>query len=688
MYASKTIPAALILAAALAPARADEGMWTYNNFPGDQVEKAYGFKPDQRWLDHLRLSSLRLARGCSGAFVSAQGLVQTNHHCARSCIQQLSSATNDLSAKGFYAREQKDELKCPDVEVNQLVDIGDITERINKATAGKNGQAFSDAMKAEQATIARECSGNDDSIRCDVVELYHGGIYNLYKYRRYQDVRLVFAPEEAIAFFGGDPDNFEFPRYDLDVSYLRVYRGDAPLDSSANYLRYAATDVKPGDLTFTSGHPGSTHRLDTVASLEFRRDVTLPRGLFLQSELRGILTEFSTKGPEQARIARDRLFGVENGLKANKGQFATLVDPTLIRTRAASEQDLRAKVDADPVLREQYRTVWDNIRGTLDRYRNMRDRYTFTEGGSGLRSQLFGHALSLVRYAAEAGKPDEQRLQEYTNANFPITRQSILSTAPIYPEMEKLMLTFSLTKLREVLGPDDPFVKKVLGKKSPAQLAADLIDGTGLINVEQRKSLLEGGQAAIAASNDPMIALARAIDPDMRAMRKDYDENIDAPLTKYSSQIAQAMFKIYGTSTYPDATFTLRVSYGKVAGFQQDGKTIEPITTMGGAFERATGVDPFKLPDSWIAARSQLNPQQPFNFVTTNDIIGGNSGSPMVNKAGEVVGLIFDGNRQSLGGDFGYDGATNRAVAVNVGALREALSKIYRAERIVDELKK
>src|SRR5262245_28944250 len=688
MHLSRTLPIALILAAALAPAGADEGMWTYNNFPAERVERAYGFKPDQRWLDHVRLSSLRLARGCSAAFVSPQGLVQTNHHCARACIQQLSTPQRNLSATGFYARELKDELKCPDVEVNQLTDISDVTERINKATAGKDGAAFAEALKAEQAAIARECSGGDDNIRCDVVTLYHGGIYNLYKYRRYQDVRLVFAPEEAIAFFGGDPDNFEFPRYDFDVSYMCVYRDGIPLDSRANYLRYATIDAKAGDVTFTSGHPGTTHRLDTAASLEFRRDVTLPRTLFQLSELRGILTEFSTKGPEQARIAVNSLFGVENRLKASKGQFAALVDPAIIRSRAAAEQALRAKVEADPALRAEYGAVWDNIRTALDHFRLIRERYVFVEDGGGFRSQLFGHAKNLVRYAAESGKPDEARLREFTNANFPAVRQSLLSTAPIYPELEKLTLTFSLTKLREALGPDDPIVKKVLSRKSPAQLATELVDGSELANVDLRKRLLDGGAPAIAASNDPMIVLARAIDPDARAVRKDNDDNVDAPLAKASGQIATLMFKLYGTSTYPDATFTLRISYGAVAGYQQEGKTIEPISMIGGAFERATGEEPFKLPGSWLAAQSRLNPRQPFNMVTSNDIIGGNSGSPLINKAGEMIGLIFDGNRQSLGGDFGFDPTANRAISVNVGALREALSKVYGADRIVDELSK
>ena len=676
----------LILSSASTPAGADEGMWTFNDFPADKVEKAYGFRPDQAWLDHVRLSSVRLARGCSASFVSPNALVQTNHHCAEGCIQNLSSATEDLVAAGFYAKRIEDERKCPNVEVNQLTAITDVTSRVKEAIAGKDGRELADAKKAIEATIARECSGGNADVRCDVVELYHGGIYNLYRYRRYQDVRLVFAPEMAIAFFGGDPDNFEFPRYDLDVSYFRVYADGRPLDTAANFLRYAKTDVRPGDLTFTSGHPGRTDRLDTVAELEFQRDVSLPRALFEDSELRGLLTEFSAIGPEQERIARGNLFGVENTLKALKGRFESLVDPAIIKARAASEAELRRKVEADAQLREVAGPAWDNIRDALADYRNFRDRYLFTEGGQAFRSRLFGFAKTLVRYAAENTKPDEQRLPEFTNANFPITRQILVEQSPVYPELEKLTLTFSLTKLREVLGPDDPFVRKVLGKKSPAALAAELIDGSGLAEAKLRRTLLDGGEAGIAASTDPMIVLARELDPEMRAMRKQYEDGVGARLTKSSAQIADAMFKLYGTSTYPDATFTLRLSYGSVKGYPQNGREIYPITTMGGAFERATGAPPFRLPDTWTAARGAINPNQPFNIATTNDIIGGNSGSPVINKAGEVVGLIFDGNIQSLGGDFGYDPKENRAVAVAVGALREALTKIYHADRVAEEL--
>jgi hypothetical protein len=680
--------AGLALAAALTSAQAEEGMWTFNNFPADQVEKAYGFRPDQPWLDHLRLSSVRLAQGCSASFVSAQGLVQTNHHCALDCIEQLSTATKNMTEIGFYAHEQKDEVKCPAVEVNQLIEIVPVTDRINKATAGKDGAAFTKAMTAEQANIQDECAGKDDSIRCDIVELYAGGIYDLYKYRRYQDVRLVFAPEDSIAFFGGDPDNFEFPRYNFDVSFMRVYAGDKPLDTSKNYLRYARSDAQPGDVVFSSGHPGSTNRLDTVAQLVFQRDDTLIKDMVMLAELRGELTQFSSETPEKARIARAMLFDTENWLKQDKGDFAALSDPEFINARTVAERALRAKVDADPALRAQYGAAWDNIKNTLDRFRPQAYRFTFIAANDGIQSELLHQARLLVRHADEVTKPDSDRLPEYTDANFPISRQVVLSTAPIYPDLDKLTLAFSLTKLREALGPDDPFVKKALGNKSPVELAAELVDGTQLGNLEFRTKLLNADAATMAASNDPMIRFFRTIDPDMRAARKEKEDGMDATLTQNTSLIAQARFKVEGTSSYPDATFTLRVSYGAVAGYSVAGKEIAPITFTKGLFERATGADPFKLPPSWIAAQSSLNPQQPFNFANTNDNVGGNSGSPVVNKAGELVGLAFDRNIQALGGDFGYDGKVNRAVAVNVGILREGLAKVYHADRIVDELAK
>jgi hypothetical protein len=681
-------PALCTAALVLAPsfARADEGMWTFNNFPSAKVGQAYGFSPDQKWLDHVRLSSIRLAQGCSASLVTKSGLVMTNHHCAHSCIEQLSTPERDYVQTGFYAKDEKDEVKCPDLEANQLVQITDVTERVKAAVAGKDGKAFSDALKAIDADIAKECSGGNDNLRCDVVELYHGGVYNLYKYRRYQDLRLVFAPEFAIAFFGGDPDNFEFPRYDLDVSFVRIYDNGKPLDSTANYLPFAKEDAKDGDLTFVSGHPGGTSCEDTVAQLEFTRDIALPSTLLYLAEQRGILEQFSDQGPEQRRNADTKLFGVENSYKALKGQFEALVDPALIKSKHDEEAVLKAKIDADPQMKADFSGAFDNIRSATDHLKLIRDRYLLLEGRRGFDSQLFRAARALIRHAAEMNKPEGQRLTEYTDANFPALKASILSPAPVYPEFEKTTLRFSLTLLQRLLGPNDPTVKMIFGNKSPADLAADLVDKSALKDKDVRKKLLEGGPAAIEASKDPMILFAKLVDAEARAVRKDFEENVDAPLTKNSGLLAQARFKLYGTSVDPDATFTLRLSYGAVKGYDQASGHVAPFTLMTGAFDRATGAVPFKLPESWIAAKAKISPTQKFNFCTTNDIIGGNSGSPVVNKNAEVVGLIFDGNIQSLGGDFGYDGSINRAVAVNSGALREALAKIYHADRVVTEL--
>jgi hypothetical protein len=676
--------AALLLAPALA--RADEGMWTFNNFPAAKVGQAYGFAPDQAWLDHVRMSSIRLARGCSASLVSKNGLVMTNHHCAHSCIEQLSTAARDYVQTGFYAKEAKDEVKCPDMEANQLVQITDVTERVKTAIAGKDGKAFSDALKAVEADIAKECTGGSDTLRCDVVDLYHGGLYNLYKYRRYQDLRLVFAPEFAIAFFGGDPDNFEFPRYDLDVSFVRIYDQGKPLDSSANYLPFAKEDAREGDLTFVSGHPGSTDRLDTVAELEFARDVKLPATVNYLAELRGVLEQFSEQSAEDRRIADARLFYTENSYKALKGEFEALTDPAFMKSKHDDEAVLKAKVEADPQMKADYAAGWDNIKTAVDHARLIRDRYNMLETGRGFDSDLFHDARVLVRYAEESAKPDNQRLREYTDANFPALKQSLLSSAPIYPEFEKTTLRFGLTMVQRLLGPDDPTVKMIFGAKSPADLAAELVEKSTLKDLATRKKLLDGGAAAILASKDPMILFAKLVDGDARAVRKDFEDNVDAPMAKNSGLLAQARFKIYGTSVDPDATFTLRLSYGTVKGYDQKGGHVAPATLMTGAFERATGATPFKLPESWLAAKSKINPDQKFDFCTTNDIIGGNSGSPVINKNAEVVGLIFDGNIQSLGGDFGYDGAVNRAVAVNSGALREALATIYHADRVVTEL--
>ncbi|HMA48968.1 MAG TPA: S46 family peptidase [Magnetospirillaceae bacterium] len=681
----------LILTAALVgfgtvSAHADEGMWTFDHFPTQAVKKAYNFAADQAWLDHARLSSVRLAGGCSASFVSAHGLVQTNHHCAHSCIEQLSTAEKDFIASGYLAAKPEDEIKCPEIEVNQLVDISEVTARITKATEGKSDAAFAQALKAEKAAIAKECSGDDANLRCDVVELYQGGVYDLYKYRRYQDVRLVFAPEMDIAFFGGDPDNFEFPRYDLDVSYVRVYQDDKPLDTSANFFPYAKTEPEAGELVFTIGHPGHTDRQDTVAELTYQRDIAIPRFLIYGSEMRGMLTQFSAESAEHARIANGLLFGIENSLKARKGHFRALVDSQIVANHVKGEAELGKKVAGDPKLKKAYDGAIADIARVMADFRAKSDRYVFTEAGYGFRADLYSFARGLVRHAEESRKPNAERLAEYTDSAFPALKQRLLSTAPVYPDLDKATLTFTLTKLRENLGADDAFVKKVFGNRSPKQLAEDLIDGTKLADLDKRRALLDADPATIAADPDPMLVFFRLIDPDLRAVRKQYEDGVDAPLQKAHAEIAKARFKAEGTSVYPDATFTLRVSYGAIKGYDQAKGHVEPLTRIGGAFTRTTGAAPFALPASWLAAKDALDLNKVFDIASTNDIIGGNSGSPLINKKGEVVGLIFDGNIQSLGGDFGYDGSTNRAVSVSTGALKEALDKVYHADRIVREL--
>jgi hypothetical protein len=668
---------------ASARVRADEGMWLPNAFPSAEVGKKYGFTPDQAWLDHVRLASARLAQGCSGSFVSPDGLVMTNHHCAHECIEQLSGPKRDYVATGFYAKTQAEELKCPALEVNQLVSIEDVSQRMAAALANKSGQAYSDAKKAEQAQLEKACATSDD-LRCEVVELWEGARHHLYKYQRFQDVRLVFAPELAIAFFGGDPDNFNFPRYDLDVSFLRIYSNGKPAKLE-HYFPFSPSGAQDNQLTFTSGHPGHTSRDLSVPELLFERRVSLPRRLQNLAELRGQLVEFGRRGPEQARFSRGLLFGVENSLKAYKGRFQALMDGALIEQKRARDKTLRIKLGADK--RPGYSTAFASIEKAVAKLEEISDYYDLLERGRAFPGDLFGIARTLVRGAEELPKPNQSRLPEYTDSALPGLKQELFSPAPIHPELEQLTLRFGLTKLREILGADDPIVKKVLGKKSPEKLAQELVRGSTLANVATRKQLFEGGKAAVDASKDPLIALAKLIDGDARAVRKRYEDEIESVLEKAHEAIATVRFETYGTSVYPDATFTLRYSFGTVKGWIERGKPIPPFTHVGGAFERETGEDPFALPKSWLAARPKLNLDTPFNFTSTNDIVGGNSGSPVIDKNAQIVGLIFDGNLPSLGGDYGFEDKNNRAVAVHSASILEALRVVYNATRIADELR-
>lgn len=665
-------------------AHADEGMWTLNKFPTQLVEQKYHFKATPSWLDHVRLSSARLAGGCSASFVSSNGLVMTNHHCAHSCIEQLSTAKKDFVASGFYAKTANEEVRCPEIEVDKLVEISDVTALIQKKVKKLQGKEYNEALKAEMSLLEKECSGNSDQIRCDTVTLYHGGQYNLYKYKRYQDVRLVFAPEFAMAFFGGDPDNFMFPRYDLDISFLRVYENNQPLKTQ-DFFKWSAAGPHENELTFVTGHPGNTSRLLTISQLEFLRDVRLPDSLMILSELRGILTEFQNRGAEQKRIANAELFGVENSLKGQQGRFFTLQDKDFFAKKITEENDLRKKIAANPLWKKDYASAWDEMASAQKDYKNIYTELQWKDDYS-YGSHLYGIAKTLVRAAYELPKPNEKRFREFADSALPQVKQHLFSNAPIYDDLEIANLTFHFTKMRARLTADDPFVHKFLGNKSPAELAQDLIHNTHLKDLKVRQELFNN-QKAIEASSDPLIKLVLAVDPEARAIRKKYEDEIEPRLRRAGEKIAQAQFAAYGTKTYPDATFTLRLSYGQVKGYNENGKWVKPFTTIAGAYDRATGSEPFALPESWLNAKESLNKDTPLNFCSTNDIIGGNSGSPVINKDAEVVGLIFDGNIQSLGGDYGYEGSGNRAVAVHSAAILEALQKIYKADRIIQDIK-
>ncbi|MFY0563878.1 S46 family peptidase [Archangium lansingense] len=661
-------------------------MWTYDAFPRAAVKAAYGFEPSQEWLDSLRLSSVRLAGGCSASFVSPDGLVMTNHHCIRSCVQDLSSPKRDYLATGFLAKELKDELRCPKVEANQLMKMTDVTARLQGATKGLSGAAFNTALKAEMSTIESECATGPE-VRCDVVTLFNGGKYHLYQYRRFQDVRLAFAPEFSMAAFGGDADNFHFPRFGFDAAFLRVWDSKGQPLKTEHYLPWAKEGTKEGDLVFVSGHPGATQRQLTVAELEFQRDVALPFQLLFLAERRGMLREFASATPERFRTTRARLRSVENALKALRGRHQALAEPSLLADKRKAEAELRAKVEADPKLKATTAGSWDAIARALDTYRPLLAEYRLKEDGYGFPSELFDIAQNLVRAAEEQPKPNPERLREYTDGQLPGLRQGLLRDAPIPAELEVVSLTFGFNKLRETLGADDPFVQTVLGREAPEELARALVKGTKLFEVKERQRLLEGGKAAVEASKDPMILLARRVDAQAREVRKRYEDTVESVLKKNGELLAQARLAAHGTTGYPDATFTLRLNYGTVKGWEENGRMVPPLTTFAGAYGRHTGKEPFRLPDSWMKAQGKVPGETPFDVATTNDIIGGNSGSPMVDREGRVVGLIFDGNLHSLGGEYAYVPENNRAVGVHGEGLLQALEHIYGAGRLVKELR-
>ncbi|MFC4310618.1 S46 family peptidase [Steroidobacter flavus] len=679
--------AAACMALLATAAVADEGMWTFDNVPQATIQQKYNAKLDPPWLNKVQRSITRFESGCTGSFVSPDGLVLTNHHCAMQCLAEISSESANYVDDGFKATTRSAEKKCPTQILSVLVEMENVTAKVAAATAGMQDAQANQARKQELSKLEAACTKSSEKNRlaCESVTLYQGGQYFLYKYRRYDDVRLAFAPHHAIAAFGGDPDNFNFPRWSLDFSLFRVYENGKPL-RSPNHLTWRPEGPQVGEATFVAGHPGSTSRLLTVEQLRFQRDTSVPSYLIRNSELRGRLIQWSKTGDEPARIASDYLQSVENALKVYRGFQTALLDDSLFARKTSQERELRERVKGDQKLAGAVGNAWNDAAAAQERYRQIYDRYLYLEGGAGFNSKLFSYARTLVRGAAEGTKPNEQRLREYADSNLPKVSSSLLATTPLYPNFEQVTLSFSLDKLREALGPDDSIVGKLLSKESPDSLANKLITETKLGDPAVRKALWEGGAAAIASSNDPMIALARDIDGEARAVRKIYEDEVQAPVASAQERIAKARFAVYGTNTYPDATFTLRLSYGAVEGWTEKGQQVEPFTRLSRLFERATGKDPFRLPQGWLDARDRLDMNTPFCFVTTNDIVGGNSGSPLVDAQGRLVGLAFDGNIHSIAGSFWYDGTMNRTVAVHPAIILTALKDVYGANDLAKEL--
>jgi len=681
--------AGLFLMSATATACADEGMWVFNNLPLGTLKARYGFEPPPLWAEHLRSSAVRFNNGGSGSFVSADGLIMTNHHVGADTLSKLGTKDKDYYRDGFFARAHDEEAKAPDLELNVLVGIEDVTARVTAGvTAGLDDAAAEKARRKAMAEIEKE-STDKTGLRSDVVTLYQGGQYHLYTYKKYTDVRLVFAPEFDAAFFGGDPDNFEYPRYDLDVCFFRAYENGKPA-RPPHHLKWSKNGTSDGDLVFVAGHPGRTDRLNTLASLEFQRDAAVPTILDYLHTKEAFLLEYGKRGAEAFRQSKEDLFGIQNSRKARVGGLGGLRDQAFMARKAEGENELRSRIASDRKKKETYEAAWERIAEAQKTASRLVKPYNFLERGFAFDSTLFRIARSLVRLAEEKPKPNSDRLKEYRDSGLQSLELMLFSEAPIYPEYEEAKLAHALAYWKKNM-PDHPLVERVLRGRSPEEVARDFVRNSKLAEIAVRKKLAEGGQAAIEHCDDPMIKLALAVDADARAVRKEREDKLEGVEASNYALIARALFEDKGDSVYPDATFTLRLAFGVVKGYKVDGKSIPPFTTIGGAFQHALAQgnkEPYALPASWHEAKKSaaLNLETPLNFVSTADIIGGNSGSPVVNRDNEVVGLIFDGNIQSLVLDFGYDDKVARAVSVDSRGIVEALRSIYHADWLVKEL--
>jgi len=686
-----------VLAIAIdASAVADEGMCLFNAPPLKQLKEKYQFEPTPQWLDHLQKASVRFNSGGSGSFVSANGLVITNHHVAADCLQKFGDEQHNYLRDGFYAKNQAEEKKCVDLELNVLMSIEDVTARVDGAVkTGLTSEQAANARKAVIAAIEKE-SRDKTGLRSDVVTLYQGGAYHLYRYKRYDDVRLVFAPEQQMAFFGGDPDNFEYPRYDLDICLFRVYENGQPAKID-NFLKWNSRGPSNVELTFVSGSPGKTDRQLTLDELADTRDRYLPYVLRMFNRREVLELSYSARSFGNARKARDDLFGDQNNRKRYDGYLAGLLDPQTWSALTAREQKLRDAIARDPKLRSTT-AAYDRIKNAQAEIAKNAPLYNYLEqerpitigyrGPRALSGNLFKYARLLIRAVDERAKPNGERIPEFRDSARESLELELFSTEPIYDDYEILRLTDSLTDFASQFAANDPLVQKVLAGKSPHARAVELVTGTKLKDVAVRKDIYGKDAAALQAFHDPMIDLARLVDGPARDARKRYDAQEEIKKQAYS-EIAKAHFAIEGASSYPDATFTLRLSYGTVRGYEQDGKQIPPFTDFAGLYQRSVEHDnksPFDLPQRWIDKKANLNLATHFNFVSDADIIGGNSGSPVVNKANEFVGIIFDGNIQSLVLDCIFTDKQARAVSVDSAAIIEALRKVYGASGLADEL--
>jgi len=670
------------LAAAAPAAQAEEGMWTFDNFPTDRMREEMGWAPDQAWLDRTMAGTARMP-GCSASNVSDAGLVLTNHHCVIACVTALSTTDNNYIENGFMAQAREAELRCPNMSIDVLTAITDVTGTIEAATAGVTAEGFARARDAEFARLTRECT--TPTTRCEVVTLYQGGRYGLYQYRSYEDVRLVFAPEHKMAAFGGDPDNFNFPRYALDFSFLRLYDNDAPA-VTPNHLGMRFTPLTEDEVVLIAGNPGRTSRLRTTAELAFERDLNLPWQIASLSELRGRLIAYSAQGPDQERIASSTLQSVQNSFKGLSGRRQALADPTGFARVEARQTDLQTRVRRNRAATREVDGAWDEIERAHATYRGMFYEYQYLEQRAGERSQLFQWARDLVRGAVEREKPDAERLARYADARLPSVVQSVRANRPVTPEFEEIFLSFWLSKTREYLTVDNPTARRVLGNESPELLAARLSQSR-LADPRYRMELWEGGAAAIAQSDDPMIVFVRNLDADARAVRERFVTQVEGPVARAQERIARARFRAFGEAQYPDATFSPRITYGRVTGWSEaSGRVIGPFTYTEGLYERATGHEPFVISQRWIDARGRLDPRAIFNASTSTDVIGGNSGGPLLDREGDVVGAVFDGNIHLLGGEYFYDGNLNRSVTVTSTIIRTALSDVYGMNALVAEL--